>query len=191
VVNPHKAQIEKIMLDIKHNRSPKYNIVFSPETTDAMIVDLLSIGFFTNLIRTSFTASYVKKYKCTDCREDATNRCHGQDEERPVLLRKALEVVRKNPKFGGAIPLRELTMEFFNQHIATSFTFKCHSCHKKEPKSEAQLKIEAERRAEQKIRLQTKRDAIKSNVKAKRITPKKITPKKITTIKKGKSVLQP
>ena len=146
VINPHKEQILDIMTSIFYHKSPQYDIVFTPETTDAMLVDLLSIGFFTNLVNTSFAKKYLQQYKCHDCEGPATDRCHGQNEERPKLIKKALQIVRaRSPT--GSIPLRDLAIEFFRQHIPTNFTFKCRTCHRKEPKSENQKKNEAEGRA--------------------------------------------
>ena len=130
-VNPHRDEIKKIIDTIDKARRDQYKIVFSPETTDEMLVDLLSIGFFTNLVQTSFSDRYMKQFPCHDCQGDSTQRCHGRNEARPELIRRALKVVRaKSPT--GSIGLRELAKEFFRQHIPTKFTFKCYSCHKAE-----------------------------------------------------------
>jgi hypothetical protein len=133
VLNPHTDEIDKIIDKIKKSGKDQWEIVFSPNTTDDQLVDFLSIGFFTNLVQTSFRDRYMQRFPCHDCGGNSTQRCHGHNEARPVLIRRALKVVRRNPKFGGSIPLRELAIQFFEEHKPTKFTFKCYSCHKKEP----------------------------------------------------------
>jgi hypothetical protein len=45
------------------------------------------------LVRNTFTRAYLKKYKCQECENPCKERCHGIGEERPLLIKRALEKV--------------------------------------------------------------------------------------------------
>ena len=87
---------------------------------------------FTNLVQRTFTTSYIKKFPCGDCGNASTDRCHGIGEERPILIKKALEKVW--PDTTKPIIMRQIIIAFLEEHKYTKFTFKCRNCHKKEKK---------------------------------------------------------
>ena len=87
---------------------------------------------FTNLVRSTFTNAYLKKHKCPDCGGSVEQRCHGIDEDRPLLIRRALE--RIYPDTTKNIQMIEIVVAFLEEHKTTAFTFKCTACHKKEPR---------------------------------------------------------
>ena len=92
------------------------------------IVKDLSSCVFTNLIKDTFTKSYLSKQSCVDCGKPAEERCHGIGEERPVLLRRALQ--RVYPDVMEKIQLKVIVLAFLEEHIQTKFVFKCKACHK-------------------------------------------------------------
>ena len=89
-----------------------------------------SSNIFTNLIQATFTKTYVKRHPCADCGAESKERCHGTAEERPILLKRALEKVWPDPTI--PIPLKTILVQFLEEHKCTQFTFKCSECHKKE-----------------------------------------------------------
>lgn len=126
-MNVHSAFIDKRILDLK--KQNKWNTVITNTTHEDFIKDFSS-NVFTNLIRNTFTAAYLKKHPCSDCKCVSTERCHGLGEERPLLIKKALEKVY--PDISKTIILKEILVQFLEEHKTTKFTFKCSKCHRKE-----------------------------------------------------------
>jgi hypothetical protein len=126
-VNPHSAYINKRIANLRE--SNRWNTKISNTSHDDFINDLAH-NIFTNLIRSTFTASYLKKHPCSDCSKPSKERCHGIGEERPLLIRRALE--RVYPDTTHEITLKEILVAFLEEHKTTRFTFKCESCHRKE-----------------------------------------------------------
>ena len=124
-LNEHSDYITKRISIIKENKT-KWNSKIVDTTHEDFIRDYGS-NVFTNLIRNTFTGSYVKKFKCQDCDAMASERCHGKGEERPLLIKKALEKVW--PDTSKPIVMREIIIAFLEEHQTTKFSFKCHSCH--------------------------------------------------------------
>jgi hypothetical protein len=87
---------------------------------------------FTNLIRDTFTKSYLSNYACSDCGNPSTERCHGIGEERPLLIKRALEKVWNDTS--KPIRMIIIVIAFLEEHKYTNFTFKCKQCHKNERK---------------------------------------------------------
>jgi hypothetical protein len=125
-MNPHCQFIDKRISDLK--KSTKWNTKIIASHED-FIKDFGS-NVFTNLIRNTFTGTYLKKHPCSDCKEPAKERCHGIGEERPILLKRALEKVY--PDTTKPIVLKEILVQFLEEHKTTKFTFKCSPCHRKE-----------------------------------------------------------
>jgi len=129
IMNLHSEFIDKRISDIR--RQNKWNTNITDTTHEEFIHDFGS-NVFTNLIRNTFTAAYLKKHTCSDCKGASQERCHGIGEERPILLKRALEKVY--PDITKTIPLKEIIIQFLEEHKTTKFTFKCSDCHRKEQK---------------------------------------------------------
>lgn len=123
-VNPHSAYINKRIANLRESK--RWNTKISNTTHDDFINDLAH-NIFTNLIRSTFTGSYLRKHPCSDCSKPSEERCHGIGEERPLLIRRALE--RVYPDTTQEITLKEILIAFLEEHKTTRFTFKCKSCH--------------------------------------------------------------
>ena len=130
-ISPHSDFIDKRISDLK--KSKKWNTKIVDTSHEDFIKDFGS-NVFTNLIRNTFTATYLKKHPCSDCKKPSKERCHGIGEDRPLLIKRALEKVY--PDTSKVISLKEILIAFLEEHKSTKFTFKCSECHKKESKSE-------------------------------------------------------
>ena len=127
--NPHSAYIDKRISDLRKKNKWNTKIMGSHED----IINEFSTCIFTNLIKKTFTASYLAKHPCSDCKKPSKERCHGIGEERPLLLKKALE--RVYPDTTIPVTLKEILIAFLEEHKTTKFTFKCSDCHKAETSS--------------------------------------------------------
>ena len=94
------------------------------------IVRMLSDSVMTNAVQRFFTRAYVSRQTCPECGEPAQERCHARGEERPVLLKRALD--RLDPDGSRPLPMLSILEAFFNEHKWSGFTFKCSNCHRKE-----------------------------------------------------------
>lgn len=126
-MNRHSQFIDKRISDIQ--KKEKWNTKITNTTHEDFINDFGS-NVFTNLIKDTFTRSYLKKHNCADCGGKSEHRCHGIGEERPVLIKRALEKVY--PDITKNVTLKEIIIQFLEEHKTTKFTFKCAKCHKKE-----------------------------------------------------------
>lgn len=127
--NQHSAYIDKRINDLRNMDKWNTKIMGSHED----IINEFSTCIFTNLIKKTFTASYLAKHPCSDCKKPSKERCHGIGEERPLLLKKALE--RVYPDTTIPVTLKEILIAFLEEHKTTKFTFKCSDCHKAETSS--------------------------------------------------------
>ena len=118
--NPHSDYINKRILDIK--KSDKWNTKITQTSHQDFIKDFGS-NVFTNLIKSTFTPAYLKKHDCSDCKAPSKERCHGVLEDRPLLIKRALEKVY--PDISKTITLKEILIQFLEEHKTTRFTFKC------------------------------------------------------------------
>jgi hypothetical protein len=126
-MNSHSAFIDKRISDLK--KQDKWNTKITNTTHEDFIKDFSS-NVFTNFIRNTFTAAYLKQHACSDCNGISEERCHGIGEERPLLIKKALETVY--PDISKIVTLKDILIQFLEEHKTTKFTFKCSSCHRKE-----------------------------------------------------------
>jgi len=126
-MNPHSPYIDKQIEALR--RSKKLSTKITDTTHEEFIRDF-NANIFTNFIRTTFTAAYLEKHPCSDCKEPSQERCHGIGEERPILIRRALE--RVYPDISQTVMLRDILIAFLEEHKTTKFTFKCSECHKAE-----------------------------------------------------------
>jgi len=126
-INPHSEYIDKRIADLRKSKKWNTKIVDTPH--EDFIKDFGS-NVFTNLIRNTFTATYLKKHPCLDCKAPSKERCHGIEEERPLLILKALKHVY--PDLSKPVVLKEILVAFLEEHKTTKFTFKCSDCHRKE-----------------------------------------------------------
>jgi len=126
-INPHCDYIDKRINDLKKSKKWNTKII---NTTHQEFIDDFAHNVFTNLIRNTFTATYLKKYPCSDCNHPSKERCHGIGEERPVLIDRALK--RIYPDVTKEITIKDILIAFLEEHKSTKFTFKCTSCHKNE-----------------------------------------------------------
>ncbi len=125
--NQHSDFIDKRISDLK--KSKKWNTKITDTSHDDFIKDFGS-NVFTNLIQATFTKAYLKKHNCSDCLNQSEERCHGIGEERPILIKRALEKVY--PNMSQIVTLKDILIQFLEEHKYTNFTFKCKECHKKE-----------------------------------------------------------
>jgi hypothetical protein len=127
--NIHSEYIDKIINNIKRQNNWNTTII---NTTHADFIRDFSSSVYSNIIKNRITSSYVKKYRCSDCGCTATTRCHGIGEERPVLIGRALKKVY--PDITKMVRLKDVVIQFLEEHKSTKFTLKCAPCHKKENK---------------------------------------------------------
>jgi hypothetical protein len=127
-VNIHSGSIDKKIQKIK--KGDRWQTVIGTGSTHETIIRDFSDCIFTNLIHDTFSRAYMKKYPCSDCGQPSTDRCHGKGEERPILLKRAMELVW--PDITKPIVLKDIVVAFLEEHKSTSFTFKCRQCHKNE-----------------------------------------------------------
>jgi hypothetical protein len=124
-MNIHSEYIDARIKTIQN----KWNSKVVDTSHDDFVRDYSS-SVFTNLVHATFSKTRLAKYPCSDCGAPSTDRCHGIGEERPVLLRRALE--RVWPDTSKPVLLRDIVVAFLEEHKTTKFTFKCHPCHLKE-----------------------------------------------------------
>jgi len=129
IINPHSEYIDKRINDLQKSDRLRTKIT---DTSHEDIIKDFSCHIFTNLIHATFTSSYLRKHKCSDCGQASEQRCHGVGEERGVLLKRALD--RVFPDTTKTISLKEIAVAFLEEHKTTRFTFKCEKCHTKEPR---------------------------------------------------------
>ena len=127
IINPHSDFIDKRIIDLK--KSNKWNTKIIETSHENFIKDFGS-NVFTNFVRNTFTAAYLKKYRCSDCNNPSNERCHGIGEERPLLLKRSLEKVY--PDTSKTVILKDILIQFLEEHKSTHFTFKCSQCHRRE-----------------------------------------------------------
>jgi hypothetical protein len=128
--NIHSNYIDKRINDIK--KGNKWNSKIIDTTHEDFIKDYAS-NVFTNLVQNTFTKSYIKQHHCNDCINPSTERCHGIGEERPLLIKRALEKIWSDTT--KPIIMKEIIIAFLEEHKYTKFTFKCHDCHINEKKN--------------------------------------------------------
>ena len=128
-LNIHSKYIDKRINDI--TKSNKWNSKLINTSHKDYIKDYSS-SVFTNLVKNTFTNSYIKKFPCCEYGSPSTERCHGIGEERPLLIKRALERVWSDTT--KPIIMKEIIIAFLEEHKYTKFTFKCHTCHKNEKK---------------------------------------------------------
>ena len=126
-MNIHSPYIDKQIDALR--KSDKWSTKITDTTHEEFIRDF-SANIFTNFIRTTFTSTYLKEHPCSDCKKPSKERCHGIGEERPILIRRALE--RVYPDISKTIVLRDVLIAFLEEHKTTKFTFKCSECHRAE-----------------------------------------------------------
>ena len=123
----HSDFIDKRISDLK--KQNKWNTKITDTSHEDFIKDFGS-NVFTNFVRNTFTAAYLKKHNCSDCGNPSKERCHGIGEERPLLIKRALEKVY--PDTTKIVILKDILIQFLEEHKHTTFTFKCSECHRKE-----------------------------------------------------------
>ena len=128
-INPHSDFIDKRIALLK--KSNKWNTKITDTSHEDFIRDF-AVNVFTNLIQKTFTPEYLKKHPCSDCSNPSKERCHGIGESRPLLIKRALEKVY--PDITKPVTMKEVLLQFLEEHKATKFTFKCSDCHRKESK---------------------------------------------------------
>ena len=128
-LNVHSKYIDKRINDI--TKSNKWNSKLIDTSHEDFIKDYAS-NVFTNLVRNTFTNSYIKQFPCGECNSPSTERCHGIGEERPLLIKRALEKVWSDTT--QPISMKEIIIAFLEEHKYTKFAFKCQNCHKNEKK---------------------------------------------------------
>jgi len=130
--NPHSEYIDKRISEFK--KKDRWNTKITETTHEQFIKDFGS-NVFTNLVRDTFRPAYLKKFSCSDCKtQPSKERCHGIGEERPLLIKRALQKVY--PDITKSVTLKDIIIQFLEEHKSTKFTFKCSECHRKEGKTE-------------------------------------------------------
>ena len=120
----HNNYIDKRINDLQKSNRWKSKLI---DTSHEDFIKDYASNVFTNLVRDTFTKSYIKKFKCSTCKNPSTERCHGIGEERPLLIKKALEKVWNDTS--KPITMKQIIIAFLEEHKNTKFTFKCHTCH--------------------------------------------------------------
>ena len=126
-VNPHSAYMDQKIAALHRSTRWATKIV---DTTHAEFIRDFSSNVFTNFVRETFSATYLKDHPCSDCKKPSKERCHGVGEERPILIQRALE--RVYPDMSVPVSIKDILIAFLEEHKTTKFTFKCTECHKKE-----------------------------------------------------------
>jgi len=126
-LNIHSEYIDKRINKIKKSNNWNSKII---DTSHEDFINDYKGNVFTNLVNKTFTKSYIKKFPCDECNRPSTDRCHGIGEERPLLIKKALEKVWSDTS--KPIIMKKIIIAFLEEHKYTKFTFKCHTCHKNE-----------------------------------------------------------
>ena len=134
MLNIHSSYLDKRIAELKSSwqKSGRWSSKVIVTTHEQFIQDY-SDTIFTNLIKNTITPTYMKKHPCSDCGAASEQRTHGIGEERPILIKRALEKVL--PDTSVPIVLREIIVAFLEEHKYTKFTLKCTKCHAKEPKA--------------------------------------------------------
>ena len=127
--NPHTAEIDRRIEAFR--KSQKFNTKIINTSHSDFIADFGS-NVFTNFVHDVFTKAYMKKHNCADCGKKTENRCHGIGEERPILIRRALE--RVWPDTSKEIAMKDIMIAFLEEHKNTKFALKCRACHVNEGK---------------------------------------------------------
>jgi len=133
-MNEHSEFIDKRINDVK--KSKKWNSSLIDTTHDDFIRDYASC-LFTNLVRDIFTKAYLRRFNCSDCGSKAEQRCHGKNEARPLLIRRALQKVYTD--ISKPVKMKDIVIAFLEEHKQTSFNFKCKKCHDIETLEERKL----------------------------------------------------
>jgi len=128
-LNIHSKYIDKRINDIKKSNKWNSKII---DTSHEDFIKYYASNVFTNLVRSTFTKSYIKNFPCSNCNNSSTERCHGIGEERPLLIKRALEKIWSDTS--TPITMKEIIIAFLEEHKYTKFTFKCHTCHKNKKK---------------------------------------------------------
>ena len=128
VSNIHSKKFDEKIQKIR--KGDRWQTVIGSGSTHESVIRDFSDCIFTNLVQSTFSRTYMKKHVCSDCAQPSTDRCHGIGEDRPVLLKKAME--RVWPDTTTPIVLKDIVIAFLEEHKTTSFTFKCRQCHLKE-----------------------------------------------------------
>jgi hypothetical protein len=125
-------KIDKIVKGIDNETSPKWEVKFQNNSIE-QVHGLLTTGFLTNLVKTKFDRDFVSTRECSGegCSKVAQQRCHGETQARPELLKRAMKKVW--PDQSKPVTLRKIAMQFFEEHKGTDFTLKCATCHSKDP----------------------------------------------------------
>ena len=133
-LNIHSKYIDKRINDIEKSKRWKTKII---DTSHEDFINDYASNVFTNLVKNTFTNSYIKKFPCSECNNISTERCHGIGEGRPLLIKRALEKVWDDTT--KPIIMKHIIIAFLEEHKYTKFTFKCHDCHKNEKKSAIEI----------------------------------------------------
>jgi hypothetical protein len=127
-INPHSEYINKQIIAVQNSK--KWNTKIINTSLDDFVKDF-SATVFTNFVKDIITKTYMRGKICEDCNKtQAENRCHGLGDERPKLIRKALQ--RVYPDITKEISLKEILIAFLEEHRNTRFALKCKVCHDKE-----------------------------------------------------------
>lgn len=129
LLNPHTAEIDRRIEAFRKSRKWNTKII---NTSHADFIADFGSNVFTNFVHDVFTKAYMKKHNCADCGKKTENRCHGIGEERPILIRRALE--RVWPDTSKEIAMKDIMIAFLEEHKNTKFALKCKVCHVNEGK---------------------------------------------------------
>ena len=128
-INPHSDFIDKRIYDLQKSNKWKTQII---NTSHEDFIKDFASNVFTNFVRNTFTGAYLKKHPCSDCKKESKERCHGIGEDRPLLIKRALEKVY--PDITKSVTMKQVLIAFLEEHKTTQFTFKCSHCHRNENK---------------------------------------------------------
>jgi hypothetical protein len=111
-----------------------YGAVFLDKTDVNCLqsVHAMSQNLCTREITQIFTPTFVGRYRCAKpgCHNAAVERCHGPNNSRPDMFRRAWFLVQR--LYERYVPLLDVMTEFLRMHLApeAEFSLMCHACHR-------------------------------------------------------------
>jgi len=128
-MNVHSGVFDAKIVKVRRDGRYRPQVIQSSEN----FVKCFNTCLFTNLIHSTFSASYLSKHPCSSCGKPSQERCHGVGEERGVLLQRVLD------RLVFPVSLEDIVCAFLEEHKRTGFRLQCSACHKKETRPRPDL----------------------------------------------------
>jgi len=125
--NKHTARFIEVQEKIRTS-DPDFWVI---NTSHDDFIRECSTTIFTNLNQ-KICRGYKKTYTCEDCGGVPEDGCHGIGEDRPILLRRALEKIW--PDTSKKANMKDIKIAYLEEHKSTRYALKCKACHRAEGK---------------------------------------------------------